>query len=86
MEIDYLYHYYEKEVGPFVSLSDLKLEEAKHIQQQIKKRGKTFAAERSDDYLERRSYLEQLVRSKFVEKGGHPVRQTPHYMVLDECP
>lgn len=82
----YLYHYYEKDVGPFISLSHLDIEEAEQILDQLRKRNKTFAAKRNDNYLERRKYLEQLVRSKFIEKGGHPIRQTPHYMVLEECP
>ena len=37
-------------------------------------------------YYERRKYLEQLVRTIFTEKGGKPVLDVPHYMVIGECP
>ena len=84
--MDYLYHYYERETGPFVSLSNSTIEEAQQIQNRLKAENETFAAKRDDRYLTRRQYLEQLVRSMFIEKGGQPIRQTPHYMVIGECP
>ncbi len=82
----YLYHYYERKTGPFVSLSGLPLGEAQRLQDQLKAANKTFAAQRNERYLARRQYLEQLVRSRFIEKGGQPIRSTPHYMVIGECP
>lgn len=84
--MSYLYHYYEKKIGAFVSLSSLDMKEAKQIQNQLGIENKTFAAQRNEAYLERRKYLEQLVRKLFIEKGGKPIRQTPHYMVIGECP
>lgn len=84
--MDFLYHYYEREIGAFVSLSNLDINEAQQIQNKLKTENKTFAAQRNEKYLERRKYLEQLVRTMFIEKGGQPVRQTPHYMVIGECP
>jgi len=84
--VDYLYHYYEKDTGPFVSLSNLIIEEAQKIQDGLKVENKTFAAQRNEKYLARRQFLEQLVRSLFIEKGGNPIRQTPHYMVIGVCP
>jgi len=85
-DINYLYHYYERQIGPFVSLSNLTIEKAQQVQDNIKSENKTFAAQRYEGYLARRQYLEQLVRLMFIEKGGQPVRQTPHYMVIGECP
>jgi hypothetical protein len=83
----YLYHYFERKVGPFVSLSDLQVEDAMIIQAQLDMKNKTFhAGKRSAKYYERRKYLEQLVRTMFIEKGGKPIRETPHYMVIGECP
>ena len=82
----FLYHYYEKKNGPFLNLSDLSFEEAKQIQDSLCKDGKVFASQRNDKYLERRKYIEQLVRKMFIEKGGKPTRMTPHYMVVGECP
>lgn len=83
---DYLYHYFERKVGPFVSLSDLSIEEAQQIQNRLKIENKCFAAQRNERYLARRQYLEQLVRTMFIEKGGKPIRNTPHYMVMGKCP
>jgi hypothetical protein len=76
----YLYHYFERKVGPFVSLSGLQVEEAMKIQALLNIKNKTFhAGKRSEKYYERRKYLEQLVRTLFIEKGGQPIRETPHY-------
>lgn len=81
----YFYHYYEKETGPFVNLSELSLDDAQKIQDGLKK-DPVFAAQRNTRYLSRRRYLEQLVRELFIDKGGRPVRQTPYYMVVGACP
>jgi len=83
----YLYHYFERKVGPFVSLSDLSVAEAMKIQAELDKQNTTFhAGMRGEKYYERRKVLEQLVRAMFIEKGGQPVLLTPHYMVIGECP
>lgn len=82
----YLYHYYEKSIGPFKSLSDLPREKAERILDWLRERGDTFASHRGEDYMEKRKHLEALVRKMFIEKGGKPLRLTPHYMVVEECP
>jgi len=82
----YLYHYFEKEAGPFANLSELSLDDEQKIQDKLKREGKVFAAQRNAEYFSRRRYLEQLVRKLFMEKGGCPIRQTPYYMVVGECP
>lgn len=84
--MDFFYHYFEKERGPFLNLSDMNIPEAQSILDGIKKESNTFAAQRYDGYLERRHELEQQVRNLFIAKGGKPVRLTPHYMVVEECP
>lgn len=81
-----LYHYFEKEKGPFAHLSGLPIDEAQRIQSDLQKEGKVFAAKRNPEYLTRRRYLEQLTRKLFIEKGGLPIRETPYYMVVEECP
>ena len=83
--MEFLYHYYEKSAGPFRNLSELPLEQASAVQEDLKKAGGIFAAHRYDGYLERRRELEQLARGLFAEKGGKPVRKVPHYMVVGEC-
>ena len=80
----YLYHYFEQKVGPFVSISGLSIDEAMKVQSQLTT---PFHIEnRSQKYYERRQYLEQLVRSLFIEKGGKPILNVPHYMAIGECP
>ncbi|MDP4147229.1 MAG: GNAT family N-acetyltransferase [Bacillota bacterium] len=81
----YLYHYYEASVGPFKSLTDLPLEEAEKILEDIRQEGITYASKRSKDYIVLRRGLEEKVRNLFVAKGGRPSRKTPHSMTLGEC-
>ena len=83
--LEYLYHYYEKAKGPFKNLSDLPLVQAQAILGKIKAENQVMAAHRFPGYLERRAELEQIARELFIAKGGKPVRQTPHYMVVGEC-
>ena len=80
----YLYHYFERKIGSFVSVSGLSIEESMKIQSQLTT---PFHIEnRNQRYYERRKYLEQLVRSLFIEKGGEPILAVPHYMAIGECP
>ncbi len=43
-----LYHYFEKENGHFCNLSDLSLQEAEKVLEEIKKRNQIYAAKRDD--------------------------------------
>lgn len=83
---DYLSHYYEAAIGPFVNLSDLPLEEAESHLERIRLTGETFASQRSADYLTVRRQLEEHVRNLFMQRGGRPKRERPHYMILGSCP
>ena len=83
---DFLCHYYEAAVGPFVNLSDLPLKEAEEHMVRIRQSGNIFASKRSDDYVVIRRELEDRVRALFEKKGGRPARQRPHYMVVGSCP
>lgn len=51
-----LYHYFEKEKGPFCSLSDLSLEDAENVLNEIKKRNQIYAAKRDENYIKRRMF------------------------------
>lgn len=81
-----LFHYYEKEIGPFVNLSDLKIEDAEKIMKKIKENSTSFASKRDDSYLKRRFEYEDMVKKIFISKGGKVNRNRPHYMTLEECP
>lgn len=83
--VDYLSHYFEKQIGPFKNLSDLSLEQAQNVLDIIKADNQLMAAHRFPGYLERRAELEQIARNFFIAKGGKPVREVPHYMVVGEC-
>lgn len=83
----YLYHYYDKETGPFRNLSDLPLEKAKSILQEIKiAKPNTQSAQRHDKYVEYRRNCERILRTEFSKKGGKMFRETPHYMVVEHSP
>jgi hypothetical protein len=83
---DFLCHYYEASRGPFLNLSDLPLNEAEQLLDGIRTAGDIFASKRSSDYLEIRRGLESQVRRRFKKKGGMPLRESPHYMILGSCP
>ncbi|MGI6662410.1 MAG: hypothetical protein ACOX4B_02895 [Bacillota bacterium] len=82
----YLYHYYERENGPFLSLSDLPDDEAQRVQDALKKDGTIYAKRDPDGrYMFYRRMIERRIREMFVAKGGKPIRQTPRYMIIGEC-
>lgn len=80
----YLTHYFERSKGPFLTLSDLPLDDAARIQQELRHTG-VFAGKRDESYLGVRCYLERLVRDLFVSQGGRPQREVPFTMVLGSC-
>jgi hypothetical protein len=82
---DFLTHYYEAARGPFRSLSTLPSDDAERLQVAIRDSGLGFASQRNPDYLTIRRELEQKIRALFVAKGGQPLRDTPHYMILGAC-
>ena len=70
MKIQYLYHYYEKSKGPFLNLSDLNINDAQKLMDEVKENNDLMASHRYDGYLERRKELEQIARNIFISKGG----------------
>jgi len=83
----YLYHYYDKAVGPFVNLSDIPMDEAKAVLEGIKgSKPNTQSAQRDPGYVERRHYYEGILREEFLKKGGVIKRNAPHYMVVEHSP
>lgn len=83
----FLYHYYDKTIGPFKNLSDLDREEADRVLQQIAiTKPNVQCAKRSADYMQARAYYENILRTEFQKKGGYIQRQVPHYMVVEHSP
>lgn len=64
-----LYHYYDKTIGPFKSLSDIDDEEANRILHNIAKcKPDTQCAKRTPDYMAKRRYYEDILRKEFQKK------------------
>ena len=84
----YLYHYYDKSIGPFVSLSDIPVNEAKKIYVETTRQIRPGAMNENRDpvYIERRHRNETKLKTLFVQKGGIVKRRTPHYMVIEHSP
>ena len=81
-----LCHYYDKEAGPFRSLSDLTQVEAEQVLERIRGQGDTFASRRAPEYIRVRLELEARVRALFVARGGRPRTWRPHSFTLGSCP
>lgn len=83
----YLYHYYDKTIGPFKNLSDLSIEEANKVLQEIAiEKPNVQCAKRNADYMQARVYYEDILRNEFKKKGGLISRKSPHYMVVEHSP
>ena len=83
----YLYHYFDKQTGPFRNLSDVPIEEAKSVLNKIRDtKPHSQAASRHDKYVEYRRNCENILRIEFAQKGGTMTRQVPHYMVVEHSP
>lgn len=83
----FLYHYYDSQIGSFRNISDLPIDEAKALLNDIRKnRPNCQCAKRQKSYVEDRIFYENILRNKFLKKGGRLDRQIPHYMVLEHSP
>ena len=79
----FLYHYYDKNIGSFKNLSDLSLDEANRVLQEIAiTKPNVQCAKRNSDYMQARRFYENILRNEFKKKGGLIYRQVPHYMVV----
>ncbi len=83
----YLYHYYDKKIGPFKNLSELPTDEANEILHEIAiNKPHVQCAKRQVDYMQARIYYERILREEFIKKGGLIERTVPHYMVVEHSP
>lgn len=83
----FLYHYYDKSVGPFKNLSDLPIKEANRVLKEISvTKPDAQCAKRTADYMQARLYYENILRNEFEKKGGLICRRAPHYMVIEHSP
>jgi hypothetical protein len=83
----YLHHYYDKTVGPFVSLSELPIEEARAVLENIRiTKPHVQSAKRDAAYVDKRRNCERMLRERFIDMGGTVNRASPHYFVVGHSP
>lgn len=83
----YLYHYYDKRSGPFMSLTALPAEQRNLILEKIKsERPESMCAKRDLEYIEKRIRCETILKKEFIAKGGIVEIDSPHYMVVEHSP
>ena len=73
----HLYHYHEKSLPPFLTLTALPFDEARRLLVDMNSRLPDI-----DFFLTRRYEMEKTVRDAFRAKGGRPMRAAPVYMTL----
>jgi len=81
----FLYHYYEKSIGPFKALTSLPYEKARDILYAKKAQGK-FGNPDIEGFLKRRYDSDRRLYDAFVLRGGKPKNTFPIYMTLGAHP
>ena len=79
---NYLTHYYTE--FPFRSIMDLPPGEQVRLVRRIRALGNNRRRLTVPNYYIQRRRYEAIMREQFIAKGGQPVRQHPHYLVLGE--
>ena len=79
MDINYLYHYFEKNNPPFRTLTSLSYDEAKNIICSGLTESTKFDV---DKFLKLRFDRDKKLREKYIEIGGKPIRNVPVYFTL----
>jgi len=79
----YLYHYFERDVGPFKPLTALPFEKAKEVLIDQKDAGK-FYHPNIDQFLQKRYDHDKKLYDTFIARGGRPQLTTPIYMMFGE--
>ena len=79
----FLYHYFERDFGPFMPLTALPVEEARKILIAQRASGKPGNPD-IDGFLQNRYGRDKKLRDVFIAHGGRPQRTAPIYMMLGE--
>jgi hypothetical protein len=82
----FITHYHLADREPFLNLSDLDDERVEEVLAGLAAAAENGSSERrfGPRYMKLRRRTEELLRTRFIEVGGRPVRQSPHYFVLGE--
>ncbi|MEO7817627.1 MAG: hypothetical protein ABIS18_00600, partial [Actinomycetota bacterium] len=84
---DYATHYHLSDRRPFLNLSDLEDERSSEVirdLQELRRAGRNTRLFGRTYVLWRRA-TERKMRELFLQAGGEPERQAPHYFVLGSC-
>jgi hypothetical protein len=83
---DFITHYHLPDRQPFLNLSDLDDDELRSALSSLQAASERGASQRrfGSRYMQLRRATEELLRSRFIERGGTPTRRSPHYFVLGE--
>ena len=79
----FLFHYFERDYGPFMPLTALPIEEARQILTMQRAAGK-FGNPDIEGFLQNRYHRDKKLRDAFISRGGRPKRTAPIYMTLGE--
>ena len=81
-------HYYVAGRRPFLNLSDLEPARLSVVMAELDTLARAGESERrfGPRYMSLRTETEALLRRRFIERGGCPERQSPHYFVLGDSP
>ena len=81
--MNYLYHYFERKSGPFMTLTALPIKKSREILYAKRDAG-SFANPDIEGFLQKRYARDKQLRDAFIARGGLPQRMTPVYMMLGE--
>jgi len=83
---DFATHYHRRDRPPFLSLSDLDDDRLDGVLRELTSTAGEAGSQRrfGGRYMQLRRATEILMRDRFIERGGRPQRQSPHYFVLGE--
>ena len=79
----YLYHYFERDMGPFRAFTEVPIEQARQILTERKAAGKPGNPD-IEGFLQKRYGRDAQLRDAFIRHGGRPQRANPYYMFLGE--
>lgn len=84
----FITHYHYPDKAPFLNLSDLPEEERNAIVKELNQRAQRGESQRTfpDWYFVQRREAEKKLRELYIQKGGQPKRNAPHYFVLGKSP
>ena len=83
--MDSIVHYYAKGRQPFHSITSLSAQEANRIAGELKQTGlPVFERFGWNEYLAERRKTESWLKTGFLEVGGKPKLDAPHYFTLGE--